>query len=103
MEEINNLIIIENKWYGFLDIANIVKFIVNHFGDATLAEHTDIMKLLEETENFKDLQVTDLMSMSLSVFLLCFTFKKVCIADLFNIENPMGILTPYHPIYMGYP
>jgi len=68
----------KNKWYGFLDIANIVKFIVQHFGEATLAEHTDIMKLLEETENFKDLQVSDLM------------------------KNPMGILTPYHPIYMGY-
>jgi CBS domain-containing protein len=68
----------KNKWYGFLDVANIVKFIVHHFGEATLAEHTDIMALLEQTENFKDLKVGDLM------------------------KNPMGILTPYHPIYMGY-
>jgi len=68
----------KNKWYGFLDIHNIVKFIVHHFGEATLAGHTDVMKLLDETENFKDLQVNDLM------------------------KNPMGILTPYHPMYTGY-
>jgi CBS domain-containing protein len=68
----------KNKWYGFLDIANIVKFIVQHFEEATLAEQTDIMALLEHTDNFKDLEVADLM------------------------KNPMGILTPYHPIYMGY-
>jgi len=68
----------KSKWYGFLDIANIVKFIVQHFGESTLAEHTNVNALLEETENFKELQVGDLM------------------------KNPMGILTPYHPIYMGY-
>lgn len=68
----------KNKWYGFLDVGNIVKFIVQHFEESTLAEHTDIMALLEQTDNFKDLKVTDLM------------------------KNPMGILTPYHPIYMGY-
>lgn len=68
----------KNKWYGFLDIGNIVKFIVQHFGEATLAENTNIMTLLEETDNFKTIQVNDL------------------------IKNPMGILTPYHPIYVGY-
>jgi len=68
----------KNKWYGFLDIANIVKFIVQHFGETTLSEHTDIMALLEQTENFKDLQVADLM------------------------KNPLGILTPYHPIELGF-
>lgn len=68
----------KNKWYGFLDIHNIVKFIVQHFEEATLAEHTDIMKLLEETDNFKDLQVNEIM------------------------KNPLAIITPYHPIYMGY-
>jgi CBS domain-containing protein len=69
----------KNKWYGFLDIANIVKFIVQHFGEPTLSgENTNIMTLLEETENFKDIQVNDLM------------------------KNPLGILTPYHPIYVGY-
>eukprot|EP00026_Physarum_polycephalum_P009201 Phypoly_transcript_09315.p1 GENE.Phypoly_transcript_09315~~Phypoly_transcript_09315.p1 ORF type:complete len:398 (-),score=61.79 Phypoly_transcript_09315:151-1344(-) len=68
----------KKKWYGFLDIANIVKFIVQHFEEATLAEHTDIMDLLEQTENFKDLQVADLM------------------------KNPLGILSPYHPVYMGF-
>jgi len=55
-----------------------VKFIVQHFGDATLAEHTNIMQLLEETDNFKTLEVNDLM------------------------KNPLGIITPYHPIYAGY-
>jgi len=68
----------KNKWYGFLDVANIVKFIVQHFGENTLAENTNIMALLEETDNFKTLQVNDLM------------------------KNPLGILTPYHPIYVGY-
>jgi len=68
----------KNKWYGFLDINNIVKFIVQHFEENTLSEHTNIMALLEETDNFKDLQVNDL------------------------IKNPMGIITPYHPIYVGY-
>jgi len=68
----------KNKWYGFLDIANIVKFIVQHFEENTLSEHTNIMSLLEETDNFKSLQVNDLM------------------------KNPMGILTPYHPTYVGY-
>lgn len=68
----------KNKWYGFLDIANIVKFIVQNFEESTLSEHTNIMELLEETDNFKDLQVADLM------------------------KNPLGILTPYHPLYMGY-
>lgn len=68
----------KNKWYGFLDVANIVKFIVQHFEENTLSEHTNIMALLEETENFKGLQVNDLM------------------------KNPMGILTPYHPTYVGY-
>jgi len=68
----------KKKWYGFLDVANIVKFIVQHFGEATLAEQTNIMQLLEEADNFKDLRVNEL------------------------IKNPMGILTPYHPIYVGY-
>lgn len=53
----------ENKWYGFLDIANIVRFIVQHFEENTLSEHTNIMALLEETENFKNIQVNELMSM----------------------------------------
>jgi CBS domain-containing protein len=68
----------KNKWYGFLDVANIVKFIVQHFEENTLSEHTNIMQLLEETDNFKALEVNDLM------------------------KNPMGIITPYHPIYVGY-
>jgi len=68
----------KNRWYGFLDVANIVKFIVQHFGEPTLAENTNIMTLLEETENFKNVQVNDLM------------------------KNPQAIITPYHPIYVGY-
>lgn len=68
----------KSKWYGFLDIANIVKFIVQHFEQDVLSENANIMNLLDETESFKQLQVNDLM------------------------KNPLGILTPYHPIYIGY-
>ena len=57
------IIYLENRWYGFLDVANIVKFIVQHFEEATLAGHTDLTSLLEQTDNFKDLKVADLMSM----------------------------------------
>jgi len=68
----------KNKWYGFLDMANIVKFIVQHFEEGTLSSHTNIMALLDETDNFKECLVNDI------------------------IKKPMGIMTPYHPVYVGY-
>jgi len=69
----------KNKWYAFIDLADIVKFIITKFPDqSSLESETDIHALLERSKDFRECLVNEIS------------------------KNPLGIRTPYHPITRGY-
>jgi len=69
----------KNKWYAFIDLADIVKFIVFKFPDqSSLESETDIHALLDRSVEFRECLVNEIS------------------------KSPMAIRTPYHPIGRGY-
>lgn len=69
----------KNKWYAFIDLADIVKFIIFKFPDqSSLESEADIHALLERSHEFRECLVNEIS------------------------KNPMGIRNPYHPIGRGY-
>jgi hypothetical protein len=63
-----------HKYYGFLDIMDIVKYVVGHFGASELKKERSFFDLLEEEKKFLDCTVGQMM------------------------DNPMQLRNPYHPI-----
>jgi hypothetical protein len=52
-----------NKYYGFLDIADIVKFFVERFGEQQLKSLSDnFWTLIDKDTQFQQIIVNDLMS-----------------------------------------
>jgi len=69
----------KNKWYAFIDLADIVRFIVAKFPDqSALESESDIHALLERSAEFRECLVNEIS------------------------KNPLAIRTPYHPISKGY-
>jgi len=68
----------KQKWYGFLDITDIVKYIVDHFGDQNLESVDDYWKHLKENDRFKELVVNDV------------------------IKYPLTRRNPFHPVLDTY-
>jgi predicted transcriptional regulator len=50
-----------NKYIGFLEIFDIVQYIVNHFGIEKLSKMTDFWKLVDEEYLFHKLTINDIM------------------------------------------
>jgi len=67
-----------SKYYGFLDLADIVKFVVQHFGESTLKSNEDFWALVEKEEFFKTRTVNDVM------------------------VYPLQKRNPFHPVPRGY-
>jgi len=67
-----------SKYYGFLDMADIVKFFVQHFGETALKSTQDFWSLVEKEEYFQTRTVNDLMI------------------------YPIRKRNPFHPIPRGY-
>jgi len=68
----------KNKWYAFIDLADIIKFIVAKFPNQALESEVDIHALLDRSQEFRECEVKE--------------FTK----------NPLAIRTPYHPVGKGY-
>jgi len=67
------------KWYGFVDIYDIVKFVVNFFGETEeLKKDQDFFKLAEKSEEFQKKTVNDIMT------------------------YPLSRRNPFHPVSSGY-
>jgi len=67
-----------NKWYGFLDMADIVKFVVQQFGATKLKATENFWELVEKEEYFQTRTVNDVM------------------------VYPLRKRNPFHPIPRGY-
>jgi 5'-AMP-activated protein kinase regulatory gamma subunit len=67
-----------SKYYGFLDLADIVKFFVQHFGESVAKTDADYWNLIEKEEYFKTRTVNDLM------------------------VYPLRKRNPFHPVPRGY-
>jgi len=69
----------KNKWYAFIDLADIVRFIVSKIPDqSALESEADIHALLNRSHEFRECLVNEIS------------------------KSPMGIRNPYHPIGRGY-
>jgi len=69
----------ESKYYGFLDLMDIVKYIIQHFGpDNILGKEKDFWELVTEEDNFATKTVNDIMAF------------------------PLTKRNPFHPIQEGY-
>jgi len=69
----------KNKWYGFIDMYDIVKFVVEFFGETdALKNSEDWFKLASESEEFKKKTVNDVM------------------------KYPLTRRNPFFPIHRGY-
>lgn len=51
----------KHKWFGFLDLADIVLYVVNTFGESKLNVEEDFWTLVDREEEFKQKTVNDLM------------------------------------------
>ncbi|EGC35571.1 hypothetical protein DICPUDRAFT_78725 [Dictyostelium purpureum] len=49
----------KKKWYGFIDLLDIVRHVTTHFGKEKMSIEQDFWKLSEEEEKFKTLTVND--------------------------------------------
>jgi len=56
----------KQKYYGSLDLVDIVNFIVEHFGDVVLKKTEDFWKLVDEEEFFRNTKVRDIMKYPLN-------------------------------------
>jgi CBS-domain-containing membrane protein len=70
----------KNKWYGFVDIYDIVKFVIEFFGveGKKLQDSEDWLKLVESSEEFSKKTVNDIM------------------------KYPLSKRNPFNPIHSGY-
>jgi len=67
-----------NKYYGFVDLADIVMFIVESFGDTVMRSEQDYWQLLQKEKYFQDRVVNDIM------------------------KYPLNRRNPFHPVPKGY-
>jgi len=67
-----------NKYYGFIDLADILLYVVEHFGKVKLESSEDYWKLVEEDDLFKKRTVNDLM------------------------VYPINRRNPFHPLLKGF-
>ncbi|KAM9953031.1 hypothetical protein ACTFIR_008089 [Dictyostelium discoideum] len=51
----------KKRWYGFIDLLDIVRYVTHHFGSEKMSIEQDFWKLSEEEEKFKTLTVNDVM------------------------------------------
>jgi 5'-AMP-activated protein kinase regulatory gamma subunit len=56
----------KHKWFGFLDLADIVLYVVNTFGESKLNVDEDFWTLVEREEEFQHKTVNDLMRFPLT-------------------------------------
>mmetsp|Transcript_39831 Transcript_39831/g.100403 ORF Transcript_39831/g.100403 Transcript_39831/m.100403 type:complete len:348 (+) Transcript_39831:112-1155(+) len=68
----------KNLYFGYLDIADIVGYFVNFFGEAQLKDSKDFWALVNRTEEFRSKKVKDVMSF------------------------PLSRRNPFRPVYSGY-
>jgi CBS domain-containing protein len=68
----------ESKYYGFVDLVDIVKYIIQHFGDQVLGQERDFWDLVQEEKRFATKVVSDIMTW------------------------PLSNRNPYHPVRQGY-
>jgi CBS domain-containing protein len=68
----------ENRYFGFLDMADILRYIVNHFGEDDKGKDKDFWDLVKEEEKFQTKTVGDLMT------------------------YPLSRRNPFHPLHRGY-
>jgi CBS domain-containing protein len=68
----------KHKWFGFLDLADIVLYVVNTFGESKLSIDQDFWKMVDLEEDFKQKTVNDLM------------------------RYPLTRRNPFHPVKGGY-
>jgi CBS domain-containing protein len=66
------------KYYGFVDVADIVQFIVDHFGESKLRGEEDFWKNVALEEEFQKATVRDVM------------------------RYPLTLRNPFHPIKVGF-
>jgi len=66
------------KWYGFLDMADIVSYVCTTFGGTQLSSTEDFWALFNKEEKFRELTVRDVM------------------------KWPLGFRNPFHPVKGGY-
>jgi len=68
----------KQKFYGFIDVADIVQFFVDNFGSSQLKGVDDFWKLIEKEEHFNTRKVRDIM------------------------KYPLNRRNPFHPITVKY-
>jgi len=68
----------KHKWFGFIDLADIVLYVVQNFGEEKLSMEEDFWKLVEREEEFQQKTVNDLM------------------------RYPLSRRNPFHPVKVGY-
>jgi len=68
----------KGKWFAFIDMADIVRFIVHNFGENELKNTNDVLELMGNTEYFRTQRVNRM------------------------IKYPQAIRSPYHPVSVGY-
>jgi len=68
----------KGKWFAFIDMADIVRYIVQNFGEADLKSTNDVLELMSNTEFFRTQRVNRM------------------------IKYPQAIRSPYHPVATGY-
>jgi len=68
----------KNKYYGFIDVYDIVKFVVESFDVEKLKDSEDWIKLVESSEEFKQKTVDDIM------------------------RYPLTKRNPFYPLHSGY-
>jgi len=66
------------KWYGFVDMADIVTYVVDIFGAAKLQTSQDYWALFEKEEAFRNKTVNDF------------------------VKHPLSRRNPFHPVKTGY-
>jgi len=66
------------KWYGFLDMADIVAYVCSQFGGTQLSSSEDFWALFNKEEKFREATVRDVM------------------------KWPLGFRNPFHPVKGGY-
>jgi len=66
------------KYYGFLDMGDIVRYVCDVFGSEKLEETKDFWQLIEKEENFRNVTVKEVM------------------------RHPMARNNPFHPVKGGY-
>jgi len=68
----------KHRWYGFLDMADVVKYITETFGEVALSSADDFWALVEKEETFQQKTVNDIM------------------------QYPLNRRNPFHPVKKGY-